>query len=247
MKMNPGANSLFIQTPSARYFRGAVFLFVLAWIAGTSNFAGRAVAMEKINETIELPAPRQDSEVSIERALRERRSIREFSNKPITLQQLSQLLWSAQGITSRRGFRTAPSAGALYPLQLYVVVGNVTNLPQGIYKYQTNGHRLIRISAEDKRKVIARAAWGQRWVRNNAALVVFSVNESRTTRKYGRRGIRYVHIEVGHAAQNLFLQAQALGLGAAVVGAFGDDFVEEILDLPKNERPIYLMPVGKPR
>ncbi len=203
--------------------------------------------MEKINETIELPAPRHDGNVSVERTLRNRRSVRNLSTDAIGLTDLSQLLWATQGITDPRGFRTAPSAGALYPLQLYVVIGNVTNLPPGIYKYQANGHQLIQISAEDKRKAIARAAWGQRWVRNNAALVVFSVNESRTTRKYRRRGIRYVHIEVGHAAQNLFLQAQALGLGAAVVGAFSDDFVKEILDLPKNERPIYLMPVGKPR
>ena len=204
--------------------------------------------MDKINETtyetIGLPAPRQDSAISIERAIRERRSIREFSNEPITLQQLAQLLWAAQGITSRSGFRTAPSAGALYPLEVYVMLGNVVELSAGLYKYLPDTHSLLRLSTEDRRKQMQQAALGQDWVRDNAALFVFTSVDSRTTQKYGRRGIRYIHIEVGHAAQNVMLQARALGLGSAVVGAFDDDLAGEILDLPENERPIYLMPVG---
>ena len=203
--------------------------------------------MENINETIELPTPGQDSETSLEGALRERRSVREFRQEPVTLAQLSQLLWAAQGITDSRGFRTAPSAGALYPLEVYVMVGNVMDLPVGLYKYRPDGHRLLRMASDDRRKQMERAAMGQDWVRENAALFVFSSVDSRTTRKYGQRGIRYIHIEVGHAAQNVMLQAQTLGLGAAVVGAFNDDYVDEILDLPENERSLYLMPIGKPR
>ncbi len=201
--------------------------------------------MKQTNETIELPAPRQDSRTSVEQALQKRRSIRDLSSEAISLAELSQLLWAAQGTTNETGFRTAPSAGALYPLRLYVVVGNVTDLPKGIYRYRSTGHRLIRESEKDKRKALALAALGQKWVKNNAVLVVFTADESRVTGKYGQRGIRYVQIEVGHAAQNLFLQAQALDLAAVVVGAFSDNYVRKILDLPKNQRPLYLMPVGK--
>lgn len=203
--------------------------------------------MEKTNEIIELPAPRQDSEYSLERALRVRRSVREFRGDPITLAQLSQLLWAAQGITDSQGLRTAPSAGALYPLEVYVLVGAVAELPQGIYKYRVDGHKLIRLSGEDRRMQLEHAAWDQDWVRKNAALIVFAAVESRTTGKYGQRGIRYIHIEVGHAAQNVMLQAQAIGLGAAVVGAFDDDRVEDLLDMPGNEQALYLMPIGTPR
>jgi SagB-type dehydrogenase family enzyme len=179
--------------------------------------------------------------------LQVRRSVREFRDDPITLAQLSQLLWAAQGITDSRGLRTAPSAGALYPLELYVLAGDVAGLPEGIYKYRVNGHKLLRLSAEDRRRQLERAAWDQDYVRRNAALIVFAAVESRTTGKYGRRGLRYIHIEVGHAAQNVMLQAQALGLGAAVVGAFDDDRVEDLLDVPGNEQALYLMPIGKPR
>lgn len=203
--------------------------------------------MGETNNIIELPAPRHDSDFSLERALSNRRSVREFRDDPITLAQLSQLLWAAQGITDSRGLRTAPSAGALYPLELYVLAGDVAGLPEGIYKYRTNGHKLLRLSGEDRRRQLERAAWDQDWVRKNAALIVFAAVETRTTGKYGRRGIRYIHIEVGHAAQNVMLQAQAVGLGAAVVGAFDDDRVEDLLDMPGNEQALYLMPIGKPR
>lgn len=243
--MKSRVDLLLLRKSIASCIRGLSLMLVFAIAAMTTGSAGKAIAMEQIKETIELPAPRKDSKFSIERALRERRSVREFSSAAISLTELSQLLWAAQGVTHRGGFRTAPSAGALYPLQLYVVVGNVKELSQGIYKYQPAGHRLVRMATEDKRKEIARAAWGQKWVKVNAILIVFAAVESRTTRKYGRRGIRYVYIELGHAAQNLFLQAQSLGLDVAVVGAFGDDSVKEILGMPDNERPLYLMPAGR--
>ena len=240
-------NDLSRQNSNARYVRIATILCLWVLVAGAGFFAGRAVAMGKTIETIKLPAPRQDSESSLERTLSERRSVREFSREPITLPQLSQLLWAAQGITDSRGYRTAPSAGALYPLEIYVMVGDVKGLAVGLFKYQADGHVLLRIANDDRRKQMEGAAWGQDWIRENAVLIAFSSVDSRTTGKYGGRGIRYIYIEVGHAAQNVMLQAQALGLGAAVVGAFGDDFAGEILDLPKNERVLYLMPIGKPR
>lgn len=203
--------------------------------------------MDNTNKSILLPVPRQDSEFSLEQALRERRSVRQFSRDPIMLAQLSQLLWAAQGITDPRGYRTAPSAGALYPLEIYVMPGHVEGLPVGLYKYQADGHKLVSLASDDRRKQMERAAWGQDWVSENAALIVFCSVDTRTTGKYGRRGVRYVHIEVGHAAQNVMLQAQAMGLAAAIVGAFGDDFAGEILDLPDSERVVYLMPIGKQR
>jgi SagB-type dehydrogenase family enzyme len=219
------------------------------WIllAGACVFTGRVVAMDKTNKPIELPAPRLDSDFSLEKALNERRSTREFTRGSITLAQLSQMLWAAQGVTDARGYRTAPSAGALYPLEVYVMVGDVEGLSAGLYRYQPAGHTLFRIASDDRRKQVQRAALGQDWVGSNSVLFVFASEDSRTTGKYGERGIRYIHIEVGHAAQNLMLQSQALGLGAAVVGAFEDRVVGKILELPDNKRVLYLMPVGKPR
>ncbi|MBI3778503.1 MAG: SagB/ThcOx family dehydrogenase [Gammaproteobacteria bacterium] len=196
--------------------------------------------------TISLPAPRRDSDFSIERALHERRSVREFGEAALTQQEVSQLLWAAQGITSRDGLRTAPSAGALYPLVLYLAVGAVRDLDPGVYKYVPAGHRLMKIIAGDQRRNLAAASLGQDSVANAAAVLVFAAEERRTTRKYGNRGVRYIHIEVGHASQNVFLEATALGLAAVVVGAFDDDRLRETLKLPEGEAPLYLMPLGRP-
>jgi SagB-type dehydrogenase family enzyme len=205
-----------------------------------------AVTMTQSTDRISLPAPRQDSGFSLERALSERRSVREFGNAALTQDEVSQLLWAAQGVTSRDGLRTAPSAGALYPLELYLVVGMVRDLDPGVYKYAPAGHKLMKIIAGDQRHKLALAAHGQDAVADAAAVLVFTAVERRTTRKYGSRGVRYVHIEIGHASQNVFLEATALGLGAVVVGAFEDGAVGELLHLPEGEAPLYLMPLGRP-
>jgi SagB-type dehydrogenase family enzyme len=197
-------------------------------------------------DMIRLPQPHTDGHISVERALKQRRSVRDFSDRALSLEELGQLLWSAQGITHPEGLRTAPSAGALYPLELYVVVGNVTGLSAGVYRYVPNGHNLASILEGDRRANLTRAALGQSWMKQAPAMLVFGAVEARTTRKYSQRGVGYVYIEVGHAAQNVFLQAEALGLGAAVVGAFDDAEVAAILQMPKEEKPLYLMPVGKP-
>ncbi|MDP3483518.1 MAG: SagB/ThcOx family dehydrogenase [Sulfuricella sp.] len=193
-----------------------------------------------------MPQPRTDGPVSVERALKQRRSVRDFSAAALSLDEIGQLLWSAQGVTHPEGLRTAPSAGALYPLELTVVVGNVTGLSAGVYRYDPAGHVLTPLAAGDRRADLARAAFGQSWMQKAPALIAFGAVEARITRKYGQRGNLYVHIEVGHAAQNVFLQAEALGLGAAVVGAFDDAAVAAVLQMPKEEKPLYLMPVGKP-
>ncbi len=197
-------------------------------------------------DVIRLPQPRLDSRFSVERALRQRRSVREFSGAAISLEDVGQLLWSAQGITGPEGLRAAPSAGALYPLEIMLVAGNVTGLAPGVYSYSPAGHTLRAQAAGDRRAALAQGALGQAWMQRAPAIIVFCAAETRTTRKYGRRGISYIYIEVGHAAENVFLQAQALGLVAAVVGAFDERQLAPLLQLPGGEEPLYLMPVGKP-
>ncbi len=194
---------------------------------------------------IELPEPRQRSGTSIEETLVKRRSTREYTSEPLTLLELSQLLWACQGVTDPRGYRTAPSAGALYPLEIYVVTGEVEGLPEGVYKYSPPEHQLSKVQAEDKRPELSRAALGQACVEEAAVDIVITAVYKRTTTKYGDRGVRYVHIETGHAAQNLCLQATALDLGVVTVGAFQDDQVKEILGLPDDEQPLYIIPVGR--
>ena len=204
-----------------------------------------AMSAVRSSETIKLPGPRLESDFSVEQAIHNRRSVREFSNKPLSLVEVSQLLWSAQGMTDDEGLRSAPSAGALYPLVLYIVAGNIKDLEPGIYQYSPDRHILRRIKEGDTRKELASAALQQDWVKDSAALLIFSAIEKKTTWKYGKRGVRYIHIEVGHSAQNAFLQAQSLGLGAAVVGAFDDSRIGTILNLPAGEQVLYLMPVGR--
>ncbi|MDI6800917.1 MAG: SagB/ThcOx family dehydrogenase [Thermodesulfovibrionales bacterium] len=201
--------------------------------------------MESINERIKLPEPKYDSNTSVEQALLERRSVRVYKDESLTLTEVSQLLWAAQGITDPRGFRTAPSAGALYPLELYVVAGDVNDLPNGVYKYKPHKHELTMVVEGDKRTELCNAVLGQPWVKNAAAVIVFSAVYERTTGKYGERGIRYVHIEVGHAAQNIYLQAVSLNLGTVVMGAFDDEEVKKIMNIGDKEQPLYIMPVRK--
>lgn len=203
--------------------------------------------MPRPTKTVELPAPRKDSGYSLERSLSERRSIREFGRAALTLAEVSQLLWAAQGVTGPGGLRTAPSAGALYPLEVYLVVGNVQHVAAGVYTHEPIEHRLAQIAAQDTRVELAGAAYDQDWVAEGAALLVLTGVERRTTGKYGQRGVRYIHMEAGHAAQNVLLQAAALGLGGAVVGAFDDDHVRRILSLPQGEQPLYLLPLGRPQ
>jgi SagB-type dehydrogenase family enzyme len=202
-------------------------------------------AMKHESEIIRLPEPEYDSKTSVEKALLERRAVRDYKDVPLTLAEVGQLLWAAQGITDRRGFRTAPSAGALYPLELYIVAGNVNNLPDGIYKYRPYGHELMRVAQGDKRIELCNAALGQAPVRDAAAVIVFSAVYERTTGKYGQRGIQYVYMEVGHAAQNICLQTASLNLGTVTIGAFYDDTVKRILNMPEKEEPLYIVAVGR--
>jgi len=195
--------------------------------------------------SLTLLEPRLRSEISVEEALLKRRSVREYGNAPLTLEEVSQLLWAAQGITSEWGGRTAPSAGALYPLEVYIAAGNVENLSTGVYKYNPERHELIKVRDDDVREELAEAALSQVWVKEGAIDIVIAAIYGRTTKKYGDRGVRYVHMEAGHAAQNIYLQAATLDLGMVTVGAFHDDWVKEIMSMPEDEIPLYLIPVGR--
>jgi SagB-type dehydrogenase family enzyme len=224
----------------------AVILLCTVIIFALANEKEKTEPVQEFkSEIIRLPEPVHDSDTSIEEALLKRRSVRRYKDEALTLAEVSQLLWAAQGITDPGGFRTAPSAGALYPLEVYVVAGNVSDLPDGIYNYKPRNHELARIVKGDKRNELCTAALGQSSVRKAAAVIVFSAVYERTTVKYGERGIRYSHIEAGHVAQNLFLQAVPLNLGAVVIGAFYDDEVKKIIKMTDREQPLYIMPVGR--
>ena len=212
--------------------------------AGVATMNSEETSAE-MRQTILLPEPRYDSDFSLERSLLERRSTRNYSNEPLTLDEVSQLLWAAQGITNASGFRTAPSAGALYPLEVYIVVSVVEDLTPGIYHYLPEGHKLEIISEGDVRDELTEAALSQSAVRDGAISIIITAIYERTTGKYGDRGITYVHIEVGHATQNICLQAAAMGLGLVTIGAFHDDEVAEILNLADDEIPQYVIPVGR--
>lgn len=192
--------------------------------------------------TQELPAPRLTGQVSLEEALARRRSVRSFEETGLTDTEIAQLSWAAQGSTTAEGRRTAPSAGALYPLELYVA------LPAGVYRYDPDHHHLEMRSERDLREELQRVGLGQDAIGEAPAVFVITGVHARTSAKYGeRRTPRYVQLEAGHAAQNLLLQAVALGLGAVPMGAFYDDQVREVLSLPVAEAPLYLIPVGHPR
>ena len=194
---------------------------------------------------IELPEPGLKGEVTLEETLFKRRSVREYVDKPLSLGEVSQLIWAAQGITESWGGRTAPSAGGLYPLEVYLTVGKVDGLSAGIYKYQPEGHKLQHIIDADIQVEVAKASLDQAWVREGAIVIIIAAIFERTTSKYGERGVRYVYLEAGHAAQNICLQATALGLGAVTVGAFDDEKLKGVAGMLTEETPLYVIPVGK--
>ena len=196
---------------------------------------------------IPLPKPRLSGSMSLEEAIATRRSVRSFREAPLELHELSQLLWAAQGITQgQAGFRTAPSAGATYPLEVYIAAGSVNDLPPGLYKYKAQGHELTELAKGDFRSALHDAALRQRCVKDAPVVIIIAAVYERTIARYGERGIRYVNMEAGHSAQNVCLQAVSLRLGSVVVGAFNDESVKRALSLPQNENPLYLIPIGRP-
>lgn len=194
-------------------------------------------------QTIKLSPPSFKSKTSIEEAMKERRSNRNFQPAALKLSEVSQLLWAVQGTNRSNGRRTAPSAGALYPLEVYLITGNISGLDEGVYKYKSTSHSLKKVMDKNILPELNNAV--QNYASRGAiALVICAVYE-RTTIKYGDRGIRYVHMDVGFAAQNVYLQCVSLGLGTVFMGAFDDDALSNILELPNNIKPLGIMPVGK--
>lgn len=214
-------------------------LFILAAASGTCT-AGKATV-------IDLPSPQRQAGAALNEALAARRSVRSFTAAPLPLPSVSQLLWAAQGVTDPDGLRTAPSAGALYPLELYLLAGAVQDLEPGVYRYRPAEHSLQRTVSGDLRTELADTALGQDWIGQAPATLVIAGVYDRTGRKYGARAQRYVHIETGHVAQNILLQAVALGLGGTAVGAFDDGALQRVLRLPEDQQPLLVIPLGEPR
>ena len=196
--------------------------------------------------SVELPPPDTDGRMTLERSLTLRRSIRTYAPGGLKLAELGQLLWAAQGETDpRSGYRTAPSAGATYPIEVYAAVGVVEGLPPGLYRYLPREHRLDRLSADDPRQPLFEAALRQSIVRDAPVVLVVTGVTQRTAGRYGNRAGRYIAMEAGHVSQNIDLQAAALALGTVAVGAFDDRRVATVLGLSRGEEPLYLMPVGR--
>ncbi len=215
-----------------------------ALVAGTgvlTGGCGEARSPLPVRETSALPRPPRDGAVSLERVLSTRRSHREFTTEPLNELEISQLLWAAQGVTADWGGRTAPSAGALYPLELYLLT------PDAFRRYRPQGHLVELLAESDLRGQLAAAALPQAAIRHAPFALVITAVYARTVSKYGSRGRRYVQLEAGHAAQNVLLQAVALGLAAVSIGAFDDQHVAEALRLPGDHAPLYIVAVGHAR
>jgi len=212
--------------------------------------------VEVVGGELLLPLPRKMSIITVEEAILLRKSIREWRDSPITIEQLSMILWASQGVVENvDGWlrRAAPSAGATYPLEIYVVIGegsvslgNGSYVEAGVYKYDYRRHSLRLVKSGDFRNDLWQATLRQDWVREAPVSLVICAVYERTTWRYGERGIRYVHIEVGHVGQNVYLMSTALGLGTVAIGAFYDDEVARVVNARRDERPLYVFPVGVP-
>ncbi len=197
-------------------------------------------------EVVKLPPPAHQDTMSVEEALKARRTMRQFASRGLNLAQVSQLLWGADGVSDPRGRRTAASAGATYPLEIYLVVGErgVADLPAGVYRYLVKEHALEAAVKGDQRQAVAIASLHQAWMTQAPVMVIIAAEYSRCTARYGERGIMYTHMEAGHVGTNVFLQAEALGLSAGIVGAFEDRGLSLALKLPMEYVPLLVMPVG---
>lgn len=196
------------------------------------------------DEMIKLPPPKLAGDASLEEAISTRRSVRSFTADPLTLEELSQLLWAGQGITSDDGLRAAPSAGALYPVELRIVVKNVTDLKPGLYSYQPQGHLLTSALIYDLEDIPDEDTYRQDWIVEAPVVIFVTAEPEVTASKYGSRANRYIYLEAGHIAQNILLQAVALGLGGTPVGAFEDKRIADYI--VTDRKPLYILPIGHP-
>ena len=194
-----------------------------------------------------LPKPRIRPGGTLEEILSTRRARRSFAaGQAVTLAELAQLLWAAQGVTGDYDRRTAPSAGGLHPLHLHVVAGDVDGLATGVYRYRASQHELIWVADGDVRNDLRRATRNQECLGEGAVDIIIAADPSATTERYGERGWRYLYMEAGHISQNVYLQATALGLATTSVAAFDDEAMAAAAHLPEGRVPVYAMPVGRP-
>ena len=225
-----------------------VAIFLPGFLGVRKAGAGKVRTKTVGEKTMKLPQAKTEGTVTLEKTIKSRRTIRSFLAKPLTPEQFAQLFWAAQGITDDRGYkRAAPSGGALYPMDIYGVIGAncVQGIEAGIWHYQPEAHSVSLFSEGDLRKEVARASLSQMWMAEAPVSFVITSEYARITGKYGKRGVRYAMIEAGHVGQNVFLQSEALGLGAGIVGAFNDEDVIRVLKLPRSHEPLLIMPVGQ--
>ena len=223
---------------------GLLILGFVFYYRSKSDIKRQMPTPNSAQNEILLPQPQRKGEISLEETLQKRRSIREYKNEPLSLKDISQILWASQGITEG-SHRTVPSAGALYPIEIYLVVKNVEGVAEGVYRYDPEGHKLVLVVGGDFNRALAEVAANQEWIENSAAILLISADFQRTTQKYGERGKQYVWMEAGHSAQNVYLQATSLELGTVSVGAFDEERVQKILNLPENIQSLVIMPIGK--
>jgi len=216
----------------------------------TGKIQGQERKDQMKGKEIRLPSPSLKGNLSVEEALSRRRSIRDFGKQALNLKEISQMLWACGGraydsVTSAS--RTYPSAGGLYPLEIYLVAGNVESIDKGVYIYNWKEHTIQLFIQGDIRRELAQAALSQMFISTAPASIVITAVYGKTKRFYGERGeVRYVHMDAGHAAQNVYLEAEAMGLGTVAVGAFSDTKVKKVLGLSEAETPLYILPFGKP-
>jgi len=216
--------------------------FLIMWI---SLFVGCEDGQSKGGtKMIKLPAPKLKGTMSVEEAIYKRRSRRSYAELPLSLEELGQVLFAAYGITDTiRGLRASPSAGATYPMEIYLVAGEVENLEKGLYHYIPEKHSIELVKPGDIREPLRRASLGQSMITEAPVSVIIAAESKRTTSVYGERGTRYIDMEVGHIGQNIYLQCEALGLGTVAIGAFKDEQVKNVLGI--KEMPLYIMPIGR--
>ncbi len=218
-----------------------ITLLVVALVLTQTEVNNNYQTKEK-DMLIELPQPRLKGETSLEEAVKERRSVRSYKEEPLSLEKVSQILWSAQGLTES-DFRAAPSAGALYPLSVYVVFEEVDDVVPGVYKYIVEDHKLQMVKEGSFREEVYESALNQSSVKEAPFILIITADYSVTEARYGSRAERYVHMEAGHVGQNIYLQATVLNLGTVAIGAFSDDRIKDIIN--NEETPLYIFPIGK--
>jgi SagB-type dehydrogenase family enzyme len=222
--------------------KACAVVFIVAMLIVSAPPGFTAMSPADAEPLVRLPSPDTEGGPSLSSVLTTRRSVRSFADAPLSLEQLGQLCWSAQGITaSGAGFRTAPSAGGLYPLTVFLVRS------RGVFEYLPREHALRRVADDDRRPRLQRSALGQSSVGEAPVCLIVTANVGQTARKYGARAERYCLMEAGHVAQNVLLQATALELGGVPVGAFDDEAIADVLELPDRLRPLYLLPIGVPK